>query len=353
MAVTLALAGDTMLGRGVAEVLHHSRPHPLFSAAVRRAAQDADLFLLNLECCVSDLGTRIDLPGKTFFFRAPPRAAHLLADLGVDVAFLANNHALDYGPDALLDTRARLARVGIRTVGAGATAPEARAPLVVEAGGLRIGLVAVTDHPAEFAAGPDRPGVAYADLWTQDPPAWLTDTLRTLADDTDLILVSVHWGPNMTARPVPHVRGAAAALTAAGADLVIGHSAHVFHGFTHHVLFDLGDFIDDYAVHPALRNDLGLLWLVTLDQHGPRRTEAIPLALDYCHTRLANRDEYAWIADRLIRACADLDTSVTDEGDRLAATWCTQPSAERAGRPKRSSPYREKLDLQGIQTEEW
>ncbi|MFF4749497.1 CapA family protein [Streptomyces sp. NPDC002514] len=331
MAVTVALAGDTMLGRDVAEVLAHSTPRPLFTPAVRHAVRDADLFLLNLECCVSDRGSPVGLPGKTFFFRGPPRAADVLAGLGVDVAVLANNHALDYGPEALLDTRTRLARAGIRSVGAGPTVTEARAPLRLAAGGLRLGIVAVTDHPAEFAADPDRPGVAYADLWHEDAPRWLTDTIRELARETDLVLVSAHWGPNMTARPVPHVLRAAPALTDAGADLVIGHSAHVFHGFTRHVLFDLGDFIDDYAVHPALRNDLGLLWLVTLDEHGPLRTEAVPLALDHCHTRLADRAEYRWIADRLIRACAELGTDVVDEGGRLRALW--RRSAARASRP--------------------
>ncbi|MDN3028975.1 CapA family protein [Streptomyces sp. S.PB5] len=321
MAATIALAGDTMLGRGVAEALAHRTPHPLFSAAVRRTTRAADLFLLNLECSVSARGSRIDLPGKIFYFRAPPNAADVLADLGVSAVSLANNHALDYGSDALLDTGAHLTSAGIRTVGAGATVEEARAPLVLEAGGLRIGLVAVTDHPAEFAADTDRPGVAYADLWNEGVPTWLTDTVRALARDTELVLVSVHWGPNMTARPVSHVRRAAPALVEAGADLVIGHSAHVFHGFTREVLFDLGDFIDDYAVHPALRNDLGLLWLITCDKHGVRRTEAVPLALDYCHTRLADRAEYDWIADRLIRACAELGTDVTDEDGRLAVTW--------------------------------
>lgn len=321
MTVRIALAGDTMLGRGVAEVLAHTRPRPLFTPAVHRIVEDADLFLLNLECCVSDRGAPADLPGKIYFFRAPPRAAGLLADIGVDVVSLANNHALDYGPEALLDTRDHLAGAGIRTIGAGATTREARAPLILEAGGLRIGLAAVTDHPAEFAAGDDRPGVAYADLWNEDVPDWLADTVRALAEDTDLVLVSVHWGPNMTTRPVSHVHRAARDLTSAGADLVIGHSAHVFHGFTRHVLFDLGDFIDDYAVHPALRNDLGLLWRVTLDTHDVLRTEAVPLSLDFARTRLADQAEYGFAADRLVRACADLGTRVTDEGDRLTAVW--------------------------------
>lgn len=321
MTVTIALAGDTMLGRGVAEALGHPRPAPLFTPAVHKAVAAADLFLLNLECCVSDRGEPIDVPGKPFFFRAPPRAAGMLADLGVDTVFLANNHALDYGPDALLDTVAHLARAGIGSVGAGASAAAARAPLLVEAGGLRLGVLAVTDHPAEYAAGVDRPGVAYAALRQTRAPRWLTDSIGALSEQVDLVLVSVHWGPNMTPRPVPHVRSAAAELTAAGADLVVGHSAHVFHGFTRKVLFDLGDFVDDYAVHPVLRNDLGLLWLVTLDRSGVRHTEAVPIALDYCHTRLADRAEYTWTADRLTRACAELGTRVVDEDDRLTVRW--------------------------------
>ncbi|MFR0354717.1 CapA family protein [Streptomyces sediminimaris] len=321
MTVTIALAGDTMLGRGVAEALGHRRPPPLFTPAVHQAVAAADLFLLNLECCVSDRGEPVDVPGKPFFFRAPPRAAGVLADLGVDTVFLANNHALDHGPDALLDTIAHLARAGIGSVGAGASAAAARAPLLLEAGGLRLGVLAVTDHPAEYAAGADRPGVAYADLRQAQAPRWLTDSIGALSEQADLVLVSVHWGPNMTPRPVPHVRRAAAELTAAGADLVVGHSAHVFHGFTRQVLFDLGDFVDDYAVHPALRNDLGLLWLVTLDRSGVRHTEAVPIALDYCHTRLADRAEYAWTADRLTRACAELGTRVVDDGDRLTVRW--------------------------------
>lgn len=103
-------------------------------------------------------------------------------------------------------------------------------------------------------------------------------------------------------------------LLQAGATLVVGHSAHVFQGMAPQVLFDLGDFIDDYAVDPELRNDLGLLFLVELDEHGPGRIEAVPIALEYCHTRLARPAEYRWIRERLARACAEFGTKVTDEG---------------------------------------
>jgi poly-gamma-glutamate synthesis protein (capsule biosynthesis protein) len=102
----------------------------------------------------------------------------------------------------------------------------------------------------------------------------------------------------MLAEPLPAVRVAAQRLVAAGATLVAGHSAHVFQGVKGRVLFDLGDFIDDYAVDRKLRNDLGLLWLVTLDATGPQRIETVPLRLDYCHTRLATGADAAWITRR-------------------------------------------------------
>ena len=123
----------------------------------------------------------------------------------------------------------------------------------------------------------------------------------------------------MTARPLPHIRRAAGALLAAGAALVAGHSAHVVHGAGPGVLYDLGDFVDDYAVHPALRNDLGLLFLVELNAYGPRSLEAVPLKLDYCHTRLATDDEASWIRRRFVDACRELGTTAVDRGDRVLA----------------------------------
>jgi hypothetical protein len=87
---------------------------------------------------------------------------------------------------------------------------------------------------------------------------------------------------------------------------VAGHSAHVFHGTGGAVLYDLGDFLDDYAADPVLRNDLGLLWLVELDNSRPPSVEALPLKLDHCHTRLAEGNDAAWIERRLRHACKTL-----------------------------------------------
>lgn len=87
------------------------------------------------------------------------------------------------------------------------------------------------------------------------------------------------------------------------------------------MLYDLGDFVDDYAVAPGLRNDLGLLFLVTFDDDGPRRLEAVPLALEYCHTRLARGAERQWVVTRFRAACADLGTEVEERAGRLVVRW--------------------------------
>ena len=323
MSITVALAGDTMLGRGVADRLAEVEPEELVAREVRDVAVEADLFVLNLECCVSERGQRWPDPRKPFFFRAPPAAVRTLTWLGVDCVTLANNHALDYGADALLDTREHLARAGIEPVGAGADRRQARTPAILEAGDSRLAVIGVTDHPEDFAAGPDRPGAAYAELRTR-VPEWLHDLVRDLRDPDrcgdhapDAVLVTPHWGPNMVPEPVPHVESAARTLVNAGATLIAGHSAHVFHTVTRRVLYDLGGFVDDYAVHPELRNDLGLLFLVTLDAGGPTHIEAVPLALDFCYTRLARGQEHAWLGHRLTRACEAAGSEVTEERGRF------------------------------------
>jgi Bacterial capsule synthesis protein PGA_cap len=129
--VKLALGGDTMLGRGVAERLETEPADSLFAPELVELVREADLVVLNLECCISARGE--PTPGRVFHFRAPPRAAQALAHLGVDCVTLANNHALDFGPDALLDTLAHLDAAGIRAVGAGTDLERARTPAVLDA----------------------------------------------------------------------------------------------------------------------------------------------------------------------------------------------------------------------------
>ncbi|MGZ4268789.1 MAG: CapA family protein [Solirubrobacteraceae bacterium] len=309
----IGLLGDVMLGRGVGAELRTRAPAELWDPELRDLVASLDAVVCNLECCVSERGSPTGLiAGKPFFFRAPPPAVGALRAIRAQAVTLANNHALDFGPDALADTLDALAAAGIAATGAGADRDAARRPAVIDVAGRSVGLVGVTDHPREYAATPAGWGVAHADL-RHGLPWWLVRELAATRERCDLVIAFPHWGPNMTSRPAEWQRRAAAALQDAGADLVAGHSAHVFHGAgwtaAGPVLYDLGDVLDDYRVDPELRNDLGVL-AIWRPQRAPA-IELVGLRLHYARTALAHDADAEWIAVRLRSACAALGTRVT------------------------------------------
>lgn len=312
-----------MLGRTVAQTLAATPAAEVWSPGVREACAACDALVVNLECCVSARGAPTPLiPRKPFFFRAPPSGVGALQAIGTSVAGLANNHVLDYEVEALADTLVHLRAGGIVPVGADVEIDGARRGVVASAGRLGLGVLALSDHPPEYGAGKARPGMAHADLG-RGLPDWVTTELRRLRSQADVILVFLHWGPNMTSRPARWQRERSRELLAAGADAVAGHSAHVFHGValtpSGPVLYDLGGALDDYAIDGELRNDLGVL--AQWRPHAEPEVELIGLRLGFCRTELAADADAEWIARRLERACGEFGTSVRrlDEG-RFALT---------------------------------
>jgi poly-gamma-glutamate capsule biosynthesis protein CapA/YwtB (metallophosphatase superfamily) len=302
-----------MLGRGVGERVGQGPPEDVWSPELRELCLSCDAMICNLECCISERGVPTSrIPGKPFFFRGPPAAVESLRAIGVAVAGLANNHALDFEEIALVDTLQLLRAAGIETVGAGTTEAAARRGVIVEREGARIGLLAVSDHPAEYAAGEAAPGIAHADL-ARGLPSWLTAELERLRGVCDLVVAFPHWGPNMNPTPARWQKNAAAEMMAAGATLVAGHSAHVFHGVgwagERPVLFDLGDSLSDYAVSSGLRNDLGVLALWRPGKAGDS-IELVGLRLRYCRTGIARGGDAEWIASRLAGASRSFGSSV-------------------------------------------
>jgi len=309
--VTIGLLGDVMLGRGVGEMLGRVPPAAAWSDELRALIGLLDLVVCNLECCLSARGlpTAV-IEDKPFFFRGPPQAVRALEAAHIGAVGLANNHALDFGEQALADTIDALHAANIATAGAGRGPDAAQAATIVTIDRLRVGLVSVTDHPAEYAATPGRWGVAHASLRDGVPP-WLVREISSARENCDLVILFPHWGPNMTSAPGRWQQRIVRELWAAGADLIAGHSAHVFHGIgwgERPVLYDLGDALDDYRVDPQLRNDLGVLAIWR--PQGSVELELIGLRLEYCHTRLAQGSDADWIASRLERACRALGTTV-------------------------------------------
>lgn len=306
--------GDVMLGRLVDERLRTAAPASVWGDTLPVLA-GADLRIANLECVLARGGT--PWPGKVFHFRSAPQNVACLTAAGIDAVSLANNHTLDYGPEALLESVAALDAAGIRHAGAGADDDAAWSPAVVRAGGLDVGLVAFTDNTPDWAAAPRSPGVAYAPVDAAHPLGRrLREVVRATRPAVDVLIVSAHWGGNWGAEVPAEHRALAHALVEDGADLVFGHSPHIVRGIEVHrgrpVIYGAGDFIDDYAVDPVERNDQSFIFMLDLGGSardggaGPRLLLWPTLIVDR-RAVLAGRAARP-IAARMERLCAALGT---------------------------------------------
>jgi len=316
---TLALTGDVMLGRGVNETLPTVRPEELWGD-VLPLLDAADLRIINLECAITEHKQPWSLTPKVFHFRADPVATEVLKTARIDACSLANNHTLDFEERGLLDTLRHLERAGIRHAGAGRDAEEAARPVLLEGG---VALVAFTDNEPPFAAGPNRPGTNYLSVSLESEVLRRVEVAVGAAREAGArtIVFSNHWGPNMVQRPRENFRRFARAVVDRGVDLYFGHSAHVFQGVEIYngkpILYDTGDFIDDYAVDPKVRNDRSFLFRISVQDGDLRRLELFPVVLPYARVELARGAQREIILDRMVDLSAEMGTAFDRREDRL------------------------------------
>jgi poly-gamma-glutamate capsule biosynthesis protein CapA/YwtB (metallophosphatase superfamily) len=318
--ITLALTGDVMLGRRVAEALNdHMRPEEPWGD-VRPLLDAADLRIINLECAITDNEQPWIRTAKVFHFRAQPSAIETLRTARIDACSLANNHTLDFEEQGLLDTLEHLDAAGIRHAGAGRNQEEAADPAILTVPAnhtRRAALLAFTDNEPSFAAGTDRPGTNYL------PVSLKPDVLRRVERavsavrgmGVDTVIFSNHWGPNMVQRPKKIFRRFAHAVIDRGVDIYYGHSAHVFQGVEIYrgkpIIYDTGDFIDDYAVNPELRNDWSFLFQVSVVEGRFERLDLTPVKLSYARVDLATGGERETILNRMEGLSAEMGTVFT------------------------------------------
>jgi poly-gamma-glutamate capsule biosynthesis protein CapA/YwtB (metallophosphatase superfamily) len=235
-----------LLGCGDVGPIHE--PMERYSELVRSTLQDADIRFAQVERTYSERGELRPGSGGAHG-RLHPRMASVLADCGFNVASVAGNHALDWGPEALLDTIDLLRTKGIQTIGGGRNLAEARQPAIIECKGLRVAMLAYCSVLHEgYAASPDTPGVApmraYARYEPVDyqpgvPPRVITTPdeedladliadVRAAKEQADTVVLSLHWGVHFVPRLIAdYQKTVAQAAFAAGADLILGHHAHV------------------------------------------------------------------------------------------------------------------------------
>jgi len=320
--VSIALTGDVMLGRLVAAKLQRFGPlHPWGNVIPHLGA--ADLRIINLECVIAHSGIPWSRWRKVFHFRADPLAIESLKKAGVDCVVLANNHVLDYEEEALVEMLGLLEQAGIRYVGAGRNLEEAARPAMLQARGLRIAIVAFTDNEPGWAATATTPGTNYIPISLEETSLKPVREAISLARaaGANLVIFSIHWGPNMVTRPSTLFRKFARAVMDAGADIYHGHSAHICQGIEIYrgkpILYDTGNFVDDYAVDPLLRNDRSCLFKLMFEQGKLRRIELLPVSLSVAQVTLARGKEFDAICARMEMLCAEFGTRLMRRDDRL------------------------------------
>ncbi|MDS0222670.1 CapA family protein [Haloarcula sp. S1AR25-5A] len=320
----VGFVGDVMLGRSVDERWREDPDGPtaVWGSMLDRL-RSLDGLVANLECCVSNRGE--PRPGRTYHFRASPEwAVPALDRAGVSCAGLANNHLLDFGPEALIDTPSHLRGGEIAAVGAGESRDTAFTPAFVEIGGLSVAVVAVTDQSPSYAAGRDSPGTAYAPL---DPNHPLTrrrvgGALAAARDaDPDLLVVTAHWGPNWVTEPSETQQAFARWLVDNGADVVHGHSAHVIQGVEVYrgrpIMYDTGNFVDDYAIKDGYRNDRSFLFELRIEDGTLAALDLVPVENAYTQVGSADGAVAAWLRETLRERSQPFDTAIERDGRGL------------------------------------
>ncbi len=258
--VTLALLGDINLGRGVrpsADTFGFLTPH----------LRAADLALANLESPLSS-----DPParktGDGYNLCAPAAPAEILAEWGLDLLSIANNHRFDCGSEGPSETSALLEEAGLTAIG---LADEA---VVRQVDGLTLAFLAFDDLSFPLDAGA------------------AAQSIRAAREDGALVIVSVHWGAEYQAAPTNRQQALARQFAAAGATLIWGHHPHVLQpavwleteqGKTL-VFYSLGNALfDQHGMADTRRSALAL---VTLGEKGVTKVNIMPFEIDVVHSRV-------------------------------------------------------------------
>jgi poly-gamma-glutamate capsule biosynthesis protein CapA/YwtB (metallophosphatase superfamily) len=293
-----------------------------------------DLRIVNLETAIT---RSPDFEPKGINYRVSPENADCLAAAGIDCCVLANNHVLDWGRGGLRDTLAVLRRIQIKTSGAGANSGEAAAPAVFDlAEKGRVLVFAYTSPtsgtPWKWAATPTSPGVNLLPELTEEGAAKVCGEIARVRRKDDVVVVSLHWGPNWGYDiPDSQRRFAHALIDEADVSIVYGHSSHHAKAIEVYrdrlVLYGCGDFLNDYEGirgYESYRDDLAVMYFADFDTANRNLVgvELVPLQIRQFRLIDPTEADVDWIRETLDRESRQFGARVrTTADERLALTW--------------------------------
>ena len=345
--ITLMLSGDVMTGRGIDQILPHPSDPILYEPVVKSAidyvrfAEEAngpiprpvsfdyiwgdaleaiarlrpDARIVNLETAV----TSADRPWpKGINYRMNPKNLPCIPAAGVDCCVLANNHVIDWGREGLSETLDVLRLAGLKTAGAGETGDEAAAPAVLpvaDKGRVLVYAFACPSSgvPHDWAAAGDRSGVNFLAETSEAAIEPIAARIGRDRQPGDVVLCSLHWGPNwgydISATDRAFARGL---IDRAGVDVVHGHSSHHPKAIEVHggkpIFYGCGDFLNDYEGienHRPYRDDLALMYLVDVDAETGQLAglRMIPFRIRNFRLNRASDAEAEWLRRTMDREC--------------------------------------------------
>ena len=281
----IVIAADWAPIRAFDEIVARS-PEAVYGDVLPILRQN-DLRIANLECALSGDAAPVWKSGSVF--KGRPEHIHGLTAVPFEVATLANNHVFDYGPEAFGQTLKLLSDHSIRSVGAGMSAEEARRPLILDLNGVRIGIINFSEGE-DLTSAVSGPGVFG---WDVDA---VVESVRAIRPGVDIILVICHGGVEYIPFPPPYLAEALRRIAGAGADLVIGHHAHVPQGVQIcngvPICYSLGNFVF-YQETDLFYRKLGYLVKAGVSRAGLAQLQLIPYEIGSGSLRLLVGDESA------------------------------------------------------------
>lgn len=358
-AVSLFLCGDVMTGRGIDQVLPRPSAPRLYEEYMKSAigyvelAERAngpiskpvrfsyvwgdaleeferfapDVRIINLETSVT---TSQDWTPKGINYRMHPENIVCLTAAGIDCCVLANNHVLDWGDSGLLETLETLRKVDLKSAGAGRNLAEAQAPATMKvAGQARVIVFAfgttTSGIPQNWAASGQKPGVDLLPDLSETTVREIAGRVHAVKGPHDVVVASIHWGPNWGYRiPAAHRVFAHRLVDEASVDIVHGHSSHHPMGIEVYknkpILCGCGDFLNDYegiGGQEEFRSHLVLMYFVKMDSSTQNllQFEMRPLQVKCFRLHRASREDAQWLRDTLHREGRDLGTEVKLDAD--------------------------------------
>lgn len=296
---TLLTFGDVNFGRYVGKkLLQGDTLYPF--RKIRPVLTTADIVFVNLESQLSDQGGETQDPKNNLIFTGPPEGAVSLAQSGITIVSTANNHAYDYGFEALKETIENLDSSNIQHIGTSTEPGQLYLPVLMKISGITIAFFAVTEL-MNVPCCDWKPYIAWADS------SRLFPAIRAIHDSVDMVIVSYHGDEEYKEKPTRKQKNFFHWLIDTGVDIVLGHHSHVLQGIEEYhggwCVYSMGNFVFAQPQREWTQRSAGIRW--QLEKKSGRASigeiTIIPIRTGFQPSEVDNTRERDKILERINR----------------------------------------------------